>query len=1303
MTHIEKIRDLDPPAVREYVREHLDESFVSEVLENKEVAVPVLIKNKVAPDKIVFALSKTTENALFLISCFKENNFIPGIAFVESLLPHGNDVVSAAIKAFPSIPYSTQFLMQLINSGCAEAAYEMTKLKAEFFKDDVVLRLLRAGLGHKELLDHALKSERLLVEIAEDIKEGTYHNYSYSPAILNLAYVETDIVHSPSTIVDLPLDARGLRKLCRYFGEERYGPEYKIEWRPEFEQLNSEVDIPAKLIITEVPEGSRFRERWVKHAPHKATREELLTVVRIEIAENPELVAAALLRQSLETVKAYNVDRLFNRLKPSKLAAAIPADSTDTILYLIEHAPTKFKNALRAKLPDELRSKAAGKKRSFFYDAFQSLQKGKIDSFRDALSGEYNINRFQADTYQSSKKKSCENLTLSAEILNALTKEEFLVLLETPFRFRGYYSSGEINLSFKLNVEEAQHAFCKLDEATCFDLCDDKVAFIKKVDDGTLSNVFNARSAEILKDKDLEQAFLSRTKKESVSGIDSDSIEQLAKVLTREELRKRVFSRKSGDYWESSHLVDVRCKDGQFLMSDEEVLALITSKYAVENRTFIENLMNRDRALAKKVVEAYLEGNKGLSRLTGRKIEIRRSDVAGFRKRLAELESTPEELINRIFETGQATLDDFKESITNWKHELAKFGNNRVIKIPKERIWDLAELEEIQNVRFEIALMSISLGGNDYYDDELPSGTGSIVVKAIKLETPSWHDDEADFTKMKSFLDRVAATFGIPVSDMTVDGDATDDVAFKLSMLMAGIEFNGSAEVLRHALTGLEVGNGRELTAAHFRFLDSKGLIVSDKLAEKIVEEYRENTDVIRWLVERCRNLSQFAVNKDWYSLCEEETPEALSLLKKAGVQALSEEDYEIYLLKKTLIETKPHFEAVDLRSLSFSKRIEMIRFIETEVDPSYVKLNLSTANLDTIDELLPYEEMRAQHHLEDSELVSAFNVPQNIATNKKIIKGLRDMVTLKGGAVVARIELLREAVKKINPNVDVNFSDLAEYTDPQNMTLTDQVERMSVSILQKIIEELDSPALVETKFFEGRDKKNIMRFIRSACDQDEGYVRDTLSGLVNVVQGVEALKERAAALIAEGDEDASERIKESIAGVTNRLHEIAAMDDIVDLHDRIGPLSTFLKSDPIQPLGQDKFNKLEKDKKVQKKLGMTLYFPKTREDLQYLGDENGWCVNYHRSYGDGVIQKGNILVGICEAGSEPVREKVVALAHFQKTGARTYHLEQLRWSSRKKEGSRNVDASDDFDHKAILEAIIDYLNERDREKGKVA
>jgi hypothetical protein len=140
-------------------------------------------------------------------------------------------------------------------------------------------------------------------------------------------------------------------------------------------------------------------------------------------------------------------------------------------------------------------------------------------------------------------------------------------------------------------------------------------------------------------------------------------------------------------------------------------------------------------------------------------------------------------------------------------------------------------------------------------------------------------------------------------------------------------------------------------------------------------------------------------------------------------------------------------------------------------------------------------------------------------------------------------------------------------------------------------------------------------------------------------------------------------------------------LDHPTDIHDRLVTIMQAFKKDPSQILGQDRFKPLEKPDAT-KDLGCALYFPKTRGELVDLGQRYGWCVSTHSSYGDNVIQKGNILVALCRAGEKPHIDTVEALAHFVRRGPGDYYLEQMK-------GPRNADVSGRYNHRAILQAIL--------------
>jgi len=52
----------------------------------------------------------------------------------------------------------------------------------------------------------------------------------------------------------------------------------------------------------------------------------------------------------------------------------------------------------------------------------------------------------------------------------------------------------------------------------------------------------------------------------------------------------------------------------------------------------------------------------------------------------------------------------------------------------------------------------------------------------------------------------------------------------------------------------------------------------------------------------------------------------------------------------------------------------------------------------------------------------------------------------------------------------------------------------------------------------------------------------------------------------------------EAKSRIESRMQEILEMDHVKHIHDRLVPILSFIKSDPLQPLGQDKFKKIEKN-----------------------------------------------------------------------------------------------------------------------------
>lgn len=326
--------------------------------------------------------------------------------------------------------------------------------------------------------------------------------------------------------------------------------------------------------------------------------------------------------------------------------------------------------------------------------------------------------------------------------------------------------------------------------------------------------------------------------------------------------------------------------------------------------------------------------------------------------------------------------------------------------------------------------------------------------------------------------------------------------------------------------------------------------------------------------------------------------------------------------------------------------------------------------------------------------VLSLFKI-NHISSNKKVISSLNELILLKGQKFLLKVNIFSDLINKINPRIDLSHEDFISISKNGELSGSNLIEKMDISTIMFLNQAFDSKMLF---FLESKEKSHNISFIKSCSEKEQSYIRDIFQMIESIKNGLACIDGR---IESTSSEEELVRLKDAKDRINARLMEVVSLNNAEAIHDRLIPILSFIKSDPLQPLGQDKFKKLENNKTIEEQLGYHLFFPKTREDPIYLGDNNGWCVNYHRHYGDNVISRGNILVGICEKGTSASRENVIALAHYLKQGVSELFLEQSKWSTKKKDGQRNVDATRDFKHEDIKSIIVAFIEKEMRSKNE--
>jgi hypothetical protein len=1301
MNYIAQFKNQSIQEVRDFIKENLDNPQVIDgLIAQKEEIVIFLLQNKIFNDLLFKKLVETPQDLEYFIDQCIDQNFTPPYNYVEEvfdLSAKGDQYLTALVKTFPSLPITVQLLMKSINKECESSSISILQVKPEFQRPEIFILMFKTGFKSIELINMACSNQVVANKVIDDInQEG--HKVEYPAELIRYIIKNFEIKNlDPEKALKLDnlLDSQCYEILfnsVRVWRNKKNTGHYSyyhrnhketLDWNEELEKL--ETSTTADFIVMHAPEGSKFRKKFVIYEPIYGTDEELLD---LSVSNPSEKIFLNLMTRSFSVVKKVNLEKMQDFVSPGELADTVRGydGNHDKALYLYESLSSKYKPALYKILPlDKIPQTESTRKKSYFFEAFQGLKRNSLESFREALSHGYSLEQFVKDSHQSSKAKGCENLSLNTEIVISLTKEELLGLIETPIRMylgSRYHDDEESNktsIPYKLTVSEAFMAMKKFDVANCFDIVDNQEQFLlsSELNPEGLSDVFERRKEIIFNNPTLLTAYLKRAKSVESLNMSSDMVSKLSQVLDSQELRKIA----SVDSYELSSCLNIKCTDNEYFVTQEQIDKHLQSKYHIEDTDFIKELSIRDPEYVLGLTEAYLKGNKGLTEFLKEKVNIRRSKIEFFEKLKVELTQSPQEIVEQIFNSG-ARLSEFKNQLLDYKTALKNYGNNREVLVDSCSYDQLENYGDIPGVK--IVINEVNISCSRYYwalqVEKIPS---NVVIKQATL-------GELNSDSLKNIKDILQSLKNIPLR-LENNLEPID----KLSLALAGVELVSLTEAAQEVLRLENLVS--QLDMEKIKILEPFGLLIDDKFIEEVLEHHLSDEAIMEWLSNRVGSLESFTVGEGRFSYIETSKYEKI---KTYGLNIVPDEELELLEIKQKALQEGENFSPINVSEFSLKTKTDLIKFIENEVDKNYSKLNLISLNLDTIEVLTSYSSMKTSYSLDDSDLINLMNIPQNMQS-KKFLKGFRDLVSLAGGGFTYKVDTLKRAVKVINPHVELEISDLVNYDNLNDVKSSDTLNSITLGVLLEI--EKHAQAIKNNQIFlKGQKKAGILRFIRTCSEHGDNYMRDILEMINSVVNGYKAIEDRINTLKQEpGDhEETIKGLQNSIDGLKKRLEEVSEMDEAKHMHDRLVPLLSFIKSDPVQPLGQDKYRKFEESKELESSLGYKLFFPKTRGDLQYLGDENGWCVNYHRSYGDNVINKGNILVGICEKGQPSTRENVIALAHYLNRGNGNYQLEQLKWSKRKKNGTSNVDATNSFNHSLILSEIKTYLKEYNSKRG---
>lgn len=1281
MTYHEKLKGLVSSEVRTFVKENLEnESFLNEV-ESNEDFLKFILSHKAGSDILFSLFLSNINDATKLVSSLIESGFVPSLMVIEKIIDLGNSadqLLCSVIESFPSVVIDSALFLRTVNEGFVVSSEVLVLKNPKFQHTDVFLLISVNKNLNPDLIELIAGNETIRKLVLENVTGHSSQIDLYSHSLVNkiiekspeYAYGSSDI----TLLSKLQLSKKALDSFFQAYtpAHNKSSETIQIEWNQEIEQIdpsyfrkNQKKD---QIIIVNAPTGSKYRPMFLLRSPRDASVEELLELV--SNYKSNEAVARECLRRPLSVIK--NIPNLSEyiseELGPKDLSNTLGEDDIEKNLYLLDLLPSKYSPALRSIIPVALAAKVAGKnKKSYFNEIFQAIEEKNIVEFNEALSHGYSLAQFSEDSKQKSKQTMCENLSVDSDFIKELTQKQLIDLCQSHLRIHVYDLDG-FNLA--LTPEDCLQLTDKIKLHTSFSKCIDQVSLLNhlSVDSEDLSSIFSSHQSVILTNKNLLATFLKRIKNTSKKiNLEHSELESVCPFLNK----KVILSKIELDERELMLSINLKDEAGDYLYSKDDIVEILIKHIKfTENESFLGLLLIRDEEFALALNKAYLKGTKELTELLKSPVKISRKkeNVQMHERFKSSLSQDPKALVDSIFNRGGA-LSLFELEIFNYGDSLNKFHDNRPVLIESITASNLFSLlKDMNKVKFNVSELEF----NDYDEQNFKEFEDRLVISKLSvIETDELDGNFFQFVK----VNKPVFNFLILINMEKVD------LKVSVLLLKSGIDFEFKNQMIGN-LKSLLLEHIEQFKTKDVSILEDHGLIFDKEVMTAIILECSSSSEVLRWACSRTGSLAIYKINED--SLDSLDASE-LEEIKSTGITILSEENYDVFEKQQELAKQGPNFEEMPIDSLSVTAKSDLIKFIETEIDPNYSKLNLRKSNLGSLEVLLPYKDMISFDSFSEKDIFDVLSISPNIQTNKKIIKNLKELLALKGASFLLKVKNVKEVSLIFNKNIEYSLSDFIDYTNVDVIAVSeyfDEINSESVSIL---LNHKEACGFI----LKNKDRQSIFRFLRTASAHDPQYMKDICELMDTIPRGLQALKDRERTNISPEEKLGLDK---SIANIESHLVNVSLIDDAEMMHDKLVTLASFIKGDPLQPLGQDKYTKLEKSQKASDQMGVKLYFPKTRGELQMLGDTHGWCVSNTPSYGDNVIGNGNILVALSPAESHGLLEDVIALAHFVRERDGGYHIEQLKWSEKVK-GSRNIEAIRDFNHQEILSQILSHLD----------
>ena len=1308
----------DSAEFRNAIKEVDSQELIESVENSPEEWASMLCSHKIFPDYL-YEVYKTEPKKSSLIDIMIEEEYLPSNSFLEDLKADVSydSLLNKILKKFKSIPLEQRELVKLINEGFVESSATYVKENEKFQNSNIYWMLIKNNISNKELIDTIFESDynldicEYMVKDIKTIGLDAFNDYLIAKLIEVTDEAPLSELYSHFTdIMNREISILAIERLVINAPRRRYGYYRRNQdYTNKTQSLDYHVKLEAcpvewfhNIVLTSVPSSSKFRKDFVKENPmaREIAFEEVESLFesvlsgddRVTSNTKRALCKRFLNNSTLDQFKKIESKVFCEILAPAELSDELRGEvGIEKALIIFEKADSKYRKRLRDHVipKDRVPQKFNKNKKSYYNEVFDSI--GNVESFRDYTTNYgYTLDKFVEDTFQSSKANKASSKYVSIEFLLKLNKEELLTLIESNLRMNWY--ENENKLPYSLNESETLTLFNKFNRISFLNDCvkEDRVSALNSMElsEGHFSTIISDYK-NILEDEAFNRAFVKKIRENKDINFSDEILDFVLPFLDKEEIVNRMLQ---DDRWGVTKYMMLKDKEGNFIVDDDYILSLCNDKYILEMTSFIEAMINRSEELATKVVKAYLGGNKALSELTGKSVSIRRSEKDRFKK-YADLLKTGKANIIKDFLEKNASLEEYRDTFVDLDLTLESLPEGT--EVPVERIGVRAietHAENNPHLIFNVKILDKSTGNRWYGSVEEFDLFSNIKVNSL---------DITDMFEQETLINSIMDNYHISKENIIAETEhleVGECFSLKDSFLYDLLNLD---LVVQKAISEEETSRIRSNMSSNIEFSDwilSKGLPMSEEIVRYLVKDHLADLSYLKWIENQVGQIKGYTISekeiRSFYFDDEESREELKDFLISRGFTIMKSDDYNYAKLKEKIKAQGVHFDTINISSYSMDKKRDMIEFLEQEVDERLQNLDLKSFNLATLDKINNYAIMKTMVSLDNDDIIKILNIPKNIQNNNKIINGIANFLSINSGNILYKIYLLKETFEIIEAKDTLNLGDFLDYSNPKEIK---EAEGFSIINEEALLffEKEREMIQREGMFLKRKNRKQILRFLRSV--QDTTMLRDSLDMISSIVNARDSRLDELNTMNQE-ELDYIE-LKESIDTLNNRLKEVVAMDDVTHMHDRLVPLMSFIREDPLQPVGQHKYQPLEEE--MESHMGYPVYFPKKRGDIQYLGDTYGWCVTGSCHYTRGVMEKGNILLGICEKGTEPVKENVIALAHLQLQKDGSLSLEQLRWSKLKKNGSRNVSAVSSFNYSKIIERIEDYKVQLEHEKRK--